>query len=80
MDELIEELSAPPAKRPTARSVMDVWLDGQTESRREAVLAAATANGWGHVSLRDKLVAYGAPALSDNAIREWRIKHGWVAS
>lgn len=75
--DLIGVLKNPPAKAGNGRSVMDVWADSLSEGERAAVYAAAANPDWGHVALRDVLAAAGAPKLSDNSLRSWRVKQGW---
>lgn len=75
--DLVTKLSNPPASQPIGRSSIDVWADTLTVAEREAVYQAARNTDWGHVALRDLLAAEGAPLLSDNAFRSWRVKQGW---
>ena len=75
--DLVTKLSNPPASQPIGRSSLDVWADTLTVTEREAVYQAARNTDWGHVALRDLLAAEGAPALSDNSFRSWRVKQGW---
>jgi len=74
---LIEALSNIPAGRKHARSVIDDWADTLSEAEREAVYAAARNHGWAHTALRDVLCGAGAPDVSANAVRDWRLKNGW---
>lgn len=75
---LIEKLAAPVAKKPTSKSVMDVWVETRPATEQAAILTAAENPEWGHIALRDELVKEGAPELSDTAFRQWRRKHGWT--
>jgi hypothetical protein len=74
--DLLKKLAAPPAKRATGKSIMDVWVDSRPEVEQQAIIAAANNPAWGHVALLNALVAEGAPNMSDTAFRQWRIKVG----
>lgn len=76
VDSLIQKLATPPTRRQTGKSVLDVWVETLPATDQEAVLKAAGDPAWGHVALREVIVSEGAPKLSDNAVREWRYKHG----
>lgn len=73
---LIDKLATPPTKRPTGKSVMDVWVETRPETEQAVILAATVNPEWGHVALLDRLVSEGAPAMSDTAFRAWRKKRG----
>jgi hypothetical protein len=75
---LIERLTEAPPKRPPVKSVMDVWLESRPEAEQKIILDAAMNREWGHVALLKELVAEGAPELSDNSFRAWRVKRGLV--
>jgi hypothetical protein len=57
---------------------MDVWLESRPEAEQTIILDAATNREWGHVALLKELVAEGAPEMSDNSFRQWRMKRGLV--
>jgi hypothetical protein len=76
---LIEELAAPPAKRPKGKSLIDEWLETRPEPEQQAILVAATNPQWGHIALRDTLADAGCPKLSDTAFRMWRMNKGYQA-
>lgn len=73
---LVEQLAAPPVKRPEGKSIMDVWVESRSEDEQTAVLTAAVDPAWGHVALLNTLVAEGAPDMSDTAFRAWRKRKG----
>lgn len=75
--DLITRLDAPISSAPLGRSSVDVWADTLTEDERAAVYKAAANPDWGHVALRDTLASAGAPHLSENSFRSWRVKQGW---
>lgn len=76
---LIEALSTPPPARKPHKLVLDAWAETLSEEEREAVYAAAINNEWGHRALMKVLVEAGAPVMSDNTLRTWRVRHGWTA-
>lgn len=76
---LIQRLSSPPPSRKPQKLALDAWIETLPEDERTAVYAAATNNEWGHRALIDVLKEAGAPVMSDNTLRTWRIRHGWVA-
>jgi len=55
---------------------MDLWVESRPETEQQAILTAAINPEWGHVALRDVLVAEGAPELADTSFRSWRKKVG----
>lgn len=73
---LIEILAAPAAKKPSGKSIMDVWVESRPEAEQAAIRTAAINPEWGHVALLEKLRDAGAPEMSDTAFRAWRKKTG----
>lgn len=73
---LIERLAAPAQRTHQSKSIMDVWVEGRPESEQEAILTAAINPAWGHVALLRELQSEGAPEISDNSFRQWRLKRG----